>query len=479
MEPAIVKNVILIAHRYYRVIQDTYPILPFDIRNLKGRLANCDVKLREAFTASMDCVVRAWPSTSLAMEANHQERCYKAYQLLTSLAAATVKPSGIILVQSYLLLAIEAEVHGPRRPQPVSMPDSSSLKKMCIGTAATISLELRFHSLIYRQRGQEISPDSDDSLARRLYWILFILDQLQAISTSASPMLSVEGSHLTGDDETLFGPLTFALARLCKVIGGLPEYHRTLSDAPPAPNDILALYDPNSVITKFTKKSVLGRLETFSETLPADPHLLILLTYFHVRLLIVRFTPGSEPGEILHDASAIVTHLQRLSTLITSPNHHFAALAALTLGELAEKDDFREEALRNLGELEGVLSRNKIEGGLAWDVSIREYVSKKRSSVNESNGGSSTMLEHLAEAAVGERRDSASKSSENRPGSSNGGNADPPKDDISNAAAAAAAAATAAAALNQSLHFNPAALVRDGYLTVLEQVLSQQQPPQH
>lgn len=473
------QNADVAVNEYYRVIQDTYPILPFDIRNLKGRLANCDVKLREAFTASMDCVVRAWPSTSLTMEANHQERCYKAYQLLTSLAAATVKPSGIILVQSYLLLAIEAEVHGPRRPQPVSMPDSSSLKKMCIGAAATMSLELRFHSLIYRQRGQEISPDSDDSLARRLYWILFILDQLQAISTSASPMLSVEGSHLTGDDETLFGPLTFALARLCKVIGGLPEYHRTLSDAPPAPNDILALYDPNSVITKFTKKSVLGRLETFSETLPADPHLLILLTYFHVRLLIVRFTPGSEPGEILHDASAIVTHLQRLSTLITSPNHHFAALAALTLGELAEKDDFREEALRNLGELEGVLSRNKIEGDLAWDVSIREYVSKKRSSVNESNGGSSTMLEHLAEAAVGERRDSASKSSENRPGSSNGGNADPPKDDISNAAAAAAAAATAAAALNQSLHFNPAALVRDGYLTVLEQVLSQQQPPQH
>ncbi|EKG12817.1 hypothetical protein MPH_10060 [Macrophomina phaseolina MS6] len=453
------QNADVAVNEYYRVIQETYPILPFDLRNLKGRLANCDLKVREAFTAALDCVVRAWPSTSLAMEANHQERCNKAYQLLASVVAASSKPVNIILVQSYLLLAIEAETRGPHRSQSLSLPDSSTLKKM--------------------QRGQEISPDGDDSLARRLYWILFIIDQLQAISTSASPVLSAENSHLTGDDETVFTPGTFALARLCKVIGGLPEYHRTLSDAPPAPNDVMALYDPNSVITKFTKKSVLGRLETFSETLPADPQLLVLLTYFHVHLLIVRFTPGSEPGEIMHDAAAIVTHLQRHSSLITSPIHHFAALAALTLGELAEKDEFREEALRNLGELEGILNRNKIEGDLGWDASIREYVSKKRSSINESNGGSSTMLEHLAEAAVGERRDSASKSTENPPGSSGGSNADPPKDDISNAAAAAAAAATAAAALNQSLHFNPASLVRDGYLNVLAQVLSQQQPQQH
>lgn len=472
------QNADVAVNEYYRIIQDVYPILPFDLRNLKGRLATCDQKVRDGFTAALDCVVRAWPSSSLALEPNHLDRCHKAYQQLTSLAGATgslFKPAGIILAQSFLLLAIEADTHGPSRSQGGLSPDLSagSLKNMCIAAAARIASDLRFDALIFRQRGQEISPDSDESLSRRIFWILVIVDQLHAAATSSRPTLSAERSHLTGDDETLFGPVTFALARLCKVLSALPDYHKTLADAPPANNDVMALFDPTNVLLKWTKTSFLGRLETFSESLPADPHPLILLAYFHVHLLIVRFTPWSEPGEILHDATAIVTHLQRHSACLTSPYHHFAAIAALTLGELAEKDDIREEALRLLGELENVLTRNKIEGDIGWDASIREYVSKKRSSINESNGGSSTMLEHLAEAAVGERRDSASKPSENRPGSS--GNQDPPKDDLSNAAAAAAAAATAAAALNQSLHFNPASLIRDGYLTVLAQVLSQQQ----
>lgn len=465
------------------MIQDTYPILPFDLRNLKGRLANCDAKLRDAFTAAMDCAVRAWPSTSLAMEPNHQERCYKAYQMLTSLVGTTVKPDGIILVQSFLLLTIEADVHGPRHSQSIAYPESQPLKDMCLAQATRVSTSLRFDALIFRQRGQEISPDNDEVLGRRLFWILFVFDQLHAISTATTPSLSAERSHLTGDDETLFGPVTFALARLCKAMGGLPDYYRTLADVPPINNDVLALYDPNNAIMKLTKTAYLSSLERFSETLPSDPHHLILLAYFYVHLLIVRYTPGSEPGEILHDATAIVTHLQRHQALITTPHHHFAALAALTLGELAEKDETREESLRLLGELEGVLNRNKVEGDLGWDASVREYAGKKRSSVNESNGGaSSTMLEHLAEAAVGERRDSASKASpsENRPGSSGGAaSVDPPKDDISNAAAAAAAAVAAAASLNQSLHFNPANLVRDGYLNILAQVLGQQQPQQH
>ncbi|KAL1649491.1 Glucose-responsive transcription factor [Diplodia intermedia] len=475
------QNADVAVNEYYRVIQDTYPVLPFDLRNLKGRLANCDAKLRDAFTAAIDCAVRAWPSTSLAMEPNHQDRCYKAYQMLTSLVGTTVKPAGIILVQSFLLLTIEADVHGPRRSQPLSYPDSQPLKDMCLAQATRVATSLRFDALIFRQRGQEISPDNDEALGRRLFWVLFIFDQLHAISTATTPSLSAERSHLTGDDETLFGPVTFALARLCKAMGGLPDYYRTLAEFPPTNNDVLALYDPNNAIMKMTKTAFLSSLERFSETLPSDPHPLILLAYFHVHLLIVRYTPGSEPGEILHDATAIVTHLQRHQALITTPHHHFAALAALTLGELAEKDETREESLRLLGELEGVLNRNKVEGDLGWDASVREYAGKKRSSINESNGGaSSTMLEHLAEAAVGERRDSGSKASpsENRPGSSGGG-ADPPKDDISNAAAAAAAAVAAAASLNQSLHFNPANLVRDGYLNILAQVLNQQQPQQH
>lgn len=461
------------------MIQDTYPVLPFDTRNLKSRLANCDAKLRDGFTAALDCVVRAWPSSNLAIEPDHQDNCYKAYQLLTSLVGVALsKPAGIVLTQSFLLLAIESDTRVSAYAPDAALPDISagSLKSMCIAQAARLAADLRFDALVYRQSGQEVSPDSDESLGRRIFWILFIVDQLQAVSTSSRPSVVADRSHLTGDDEALFGPVTYGLARLCKVLAMLPDYHKTLADAPPANNDVMALFDPNNLVLKLTKTAFVGQLERFSETLPADPHPLILLVYFHVHLLIVRFTPWAEPGDILGDASAIVTHLQRHSAYFTSPYHHFAALAALTLGELAEKDETREEALRLLGELDAVLTHNKTEGDFGWDASVREYVANKRSSIHESNGGSSTMLEHLAEAAVGERRDSASKALENQPGTS--GNADAPKDDLSNAAAAAAAAATAAAALNQSLHFNPASLFRDGYLTVLAQVLSQQHQQQ-
>ncbi|KAK8203446.1 hypothetical protein BKA81DRAFT_94513 [Phyllosticta paracitricarpa] len=465
-------------NEYYRVIQDTYPVLPFDLRNLKSRLNDCETKIRDGFLAALDCAVRAWPSSNLPKEANHHERCFKTYNVLNSEVGAPLsRASGIILTQSYLLLAIESDSQGPGQRD----VQTSSLKDMCIASAARVAGNFSLNAMCYRSRGQDVSLDSDDALGRRVFWITFIVDYFHAISTSSEPSISDERNFVTIEDEIIFGSLVFALARLSKIISHVSLLAKLAKDVEQSHADITAPQNPSSHAFKVIRISIMGQLERFHETLPVDPHPLILLAYWHTRLLIARYGPVLDSAELLNAAGVIANLLQSNAVTFASPYHHFGALAALVLGELTERDDTRDEALRQLAELESALHRLKTDDDASWDATIRFYVTKKRASVHgeAAAGNSTTLLEHLAEAAVGEREGpsgggsgaaaaastttppddktgiAGSSSGENRPGDENTTNND--NTDTAATAAAAAMDATAAAAVEKKDEISNAA----------------------
>lgn len=107
--------------------------------------------------------------------------------------------------------------------------------------------------------------------------------------------------------------------------------------------------------------------------------------------------------------------LNSSETTITPLNHHFAALAALTLRELSAFDETKEEAQQALEEIEravvgrkGLMAREDSQG---WDSAVRELVSRARSGAAEVGKEGEPGLHDLANAAVsGRGKDKTAKS---------------------------------------------------------------------
>ena len=118
-----------------------------------------------------------------------------------------------------------------------------------------------------------------------------------------------------------------------------------------------------------------GELERFRESLPSSLTTssapLVHLAYWHVRLLKLRATPGSDPLEILESAK------QGQAILAVSPvsplTKDFATLSVVSLLEGLEKEGVKDEAGR---ELKLMLSSPSRPAG-SWDPALRELVVKK------------------------------------------------------------------------------------------------------
>ena len=213
---------------------------------------------------------------------------------------------------------------------------------------------------------------------------------------------------------------------------------------------------PNSSSPPLVGKLLNGEIDRFRESIDSTIHSLNLvdLSYWHVKLLLKRHTATSEPYDLLGPAQHLVAILNSPSTPITPLNHHFAALAALTLVELVDMPETREGAWKGIQDLHEALDKRRgfsvREDGIGWDGAIRDLIVKKQQQQQSGGSGSGSHggLQHLADLAVGERGPPAGPSSSTGTGSQG-------------------TLPTAERAPSSPTAFDPTLLTRYGYLTVL------------
>jgi hypothetical protein len=152
-----------------------------------------------------------------------------------------------------------------------------------------------------------------------------------------------------------------------------------------------------------------GELERFRESVEVVWGSLSLLhvAYYHVKLLTLRHNSASEPRQLLEPALRMATMLDHSSMPITPLNHHFAALALITLVDLTEIDETREESWRGIQQIAEALKKRRglatREDSVGWDRAIKDLINKRveaRFTGSDHPPGHGN-LQHLAELAIG------------------------------------------------------------------------------
>lgn len=155
-----------------------------------------------------------------------------------------------------------------------------------------------------------------------------------------------------------------------------------------------------------------GELERFRESLPQSllppsSAPLVLLCYWHLRILVAITQPELELPDLLESASNTVLELVQNPGLITPLTYHATTLAALVLTELTKYENLRIEAETCLSSI----MENRIAPS-AWDGTVRELIANKKTSPSTDASPNlstaekqqvdvaSASLQHLAEIAT-------------------------------------------------------------------------------
>ena len=243
-------------------------------------------------------------------------------------------------------------------------------------------------------------------------------------------------------------------------------------------DDIFGSRNPTSHLLAI---SVQGELDRFRESVDKliGHAATVQLAYWHARLLVVCLHPSSSPQDLILPAQRISALLNQAGNASLTPlSHHYGLLATVTLAELAGLPETREEAFQGIDELEAAFSTLKTEPSASgamgkgseesWQSAILDLLEKKKVQVFNDGQGPILGLQHLADAAVGERNGEdgvMGTSGMNGAASTSVTAMQNSSSATVSAAAAAAAAATAVAAQQRMQEFDTMALARQGYLT--------------
>ncbi|KAH0004821.1 hypothetical protein KCU78_g13208, partial [Aureobasidium melanogenum] len=443
-----------VVDEYYRTIHQTFPLLPHSKHRLRMRLAECPLTLREAFLTVLECTMRTFPSFSstLRPQQTYAPMMKRAAELLAGYPfenpATHNSGTNLVYLQTLLLMALESDNHGPATVRGQAGPSRAEW----LGRAAGVAGQLEINLVRPRERfATEGDPDSEERLARRVWWVLFILDRWHASSTSDLLKLPENSVVLLPEDQILLGESTYHLARLSFIIGHLAAI---LTTTKTPETNVMAPSNPASSLLGLTLAGEIDRFRESVESVWGSLNL-VHLSYHHCHLLIKRLNPTTEPTELIGHAVKVATVLNQRQTPITPLNHHFAALAAMTLCELVDIEKTRAEAIRGLEHISEALGFGRglagHEKSTGWDSAIRDLIVQKRNKLQLILGGIEQLppgLQHLAHASAGE-----------------GGNGT-----LTPSSAQGNVAATSVAGENgRPGKFDPTMLTRYGYLTALGQ----------
>lgn len=315
------------------------------------------------------------------LQANHTyaPAMKRAAELLSSYPfenpSTHTSATDLLYLQTLLLMALESDNHGPATVRGQAGPSRSEW----LGRAAGVAGQLEINLVRPRERFvTEGDPDSEERLSRRVWWVLFILDRWHASSTADLLKLPENSVVLLPEDQILLGESTYHLARLSFIIGHLAAI---LTTTKTPETNVMAPTNPASQLLGLTLAGEIDRFRESVESVWGSLNL-VHLCYHHSHLLIKRLNASTEPTELIGHAVKVATVLNQRQTPITPLNHHFAALAAMTLCELVDVDKTRAEALKGIEQISEALGLGRglagHEQSSGWDSAIRELLLQKK-----------------------------------------------------------------------------------------------------
>ena len=367
-----------VVDEYYRLIHQTFPLLPSNKNRLRQRLTDCPASLRDGFLAALDCTLRTFPTTILEPDPHWSQTLRKANEMLARYPfdqpSTHTNSTNLVYLQTLLLMALEADNHGPATIKGQAGPSRAEW----LGRAAGVAGQLEINVL--RQSKESIiggDRDSEERLSRRVWWCLFILDRWHASSTADLLKLPENSVVLLPEDQILLGESTYHLARLSFIIGHLAAI---LTTTKTPSTDVMSPSNPASSLLGLTLAGEIDRFRESVESVWGSLNL-VHLSYHHCHLLIKRLNPETDPLDLVGHAVKIATVLNSRLTPVTPLNHHFGALSAMTLCELCDVPRTRTGAHKGLEHLGEALGTGRgLAGNLdsvGWDGAIRELVLRK------------------------------------------------------------------------------------------------------
>ena len=199
----------LIIPRYYKAIHPTYPLLSHSKARLSAKLAACSPALKDAFYEALYAATQS--ITAPSVPAAERRGTKKASQILAlqSEAAATGNTStNMVYLQTMLLLAIEAGNRGPVSNGQATLPQS-----VWLGSAIGLAHSMKLYINKSPEKQSDNDTDSDDRLARRVWWSLVIMDRFHATSAGNPLQIPDYCVVLLPEDQALLGDVLYQLAR--------------------------------------------------------------------------------------------------------------------------------------------------------------------------------------------------------------------------------------------------------------------------
>jgi hypothetical protein len=199
-------KLLLTRNRYFNAIHSTFPLLWQSKSKILSKLGGCPPMLRDAFNNALYAAVASLPGTNLPQP--YQHATLKAAQLITSFQFESAPPASLsinlILLQTMLLLAIKA---GQART-PVGPSQS-----LWLGNAIGLAYTLKLHQHKQPEHSGEEDPDTDERLARKIWWALVIMDRWHSSSTSSPVLIPDSSVVIFQEDQALLGDSLYHIAR--------------------------------------------------------------------------------------------------------------------------------------------------------------------------------------------------------------------------------------------------------------------------
>ncbi|KAL1910647.1 hypothetical protein Sste5344_003544 [Sporothrix stenoceras] len=486
-----------------------------DRSRVLDNLAQCPQFLQDAFVVALRAVSDALgsaPTTGLARVASALLAQWETE------GSPRTSLHDLVHLQTLLLLAVEADTHGPAAlkghhgglsktallSRAVAVSYEMDLPKEQLGaTAAAISAAAAEDP----SQSEAVDTDSEARLGLRAWWSLVVLDRWNAVALGKPLLIPLRTVVLSPGLRPLLGESAFQFTKLSYLLGSSIAPALVSTDPLRQLQTSLSTPSSSAFLGPLGQQLDLG-LEMWRADLPdavtesAAP--LVHLGYWQYRLLAYLLQPSTLSSDVswatkkVVELTLVATDAKAVSRRGPSPpitpfHHYFICLSGLILAELSKVANERQGALRTLNDLLEVVAPKPIpiEGGAegatevpnssVWNGPLRETLARrlKSSPSNASTNNSNNSAANATAVAAAAVAAAAAAAVEAVVTASEGNGADEASTELAQPAATPVLTPAPApapivddsvlrnATNFENLGFNPLALLRGGFLNTV------------